>query len=97
LDIIRISRRGRAQAAVKGDDPFDVRAAASEFQRAGAAEAIADDGDILLLHILLRLELIEPRLQPLAEERAIALVFARQFAGRFWIGGAHTLAVDVRG
>ena len=52
LDVLRVFGGGGGEAAVEGDDAQYVGAAAGQFQRGGAAEAVADGGDLLRVDFL---------------------------------------------
>ena len=95
-DLFRIVGSGSAEASVETDDAVDLRARPGEFEDAGAAEAIADRRDFLRIGLRQAAQHLESRLEALAEEGAVLLVFSR-FLARLGRLGADPLAVDVEG
>ena len=73
----------------------DVRTAARQFEDRGAPEAIADGRDPRRVYLGLAAQLGQRGVHALAEQGAVALVFAGLFPGVRAAGGPNALAIDV--
>lgn len=96
LDVLRILRIRRVEPAVEADHPGHVRAAAREFQRHRASEAVADRRDAGRVNHLLFLQRLERGVSPFAHELAVGAVLRRLGPALVRGRGPHAFSVHVR-
>src|SRR5690606_889360 len=74
LNVLAIGGSGRIESPMEAGDSLDFGTAASQFEHAGAAKAVADGCKLVRIYAGQLLELLQPQVQALAEKLAIGLV-----------------------
>ena len=94
LDVLAVGRSRGVESAVEADDAQHLGAGAGEFDRGGAAEAVAGRGQLRGVGAAVAGQDVERRVGAGAEEGTVGLVFAGFLAGGRRLR-ADALAVDV--